>query len=326
MRIYAERGLVSGIDAAPTRYYGIIASEIVQMTAGRHFRWPLLITCLTATLITASAEALATPADDIAAGDRAWTQRADGHRGSQAAAQPIQTAIDAYTRALGADPENLEARWKLLRAFHFKGEFVLDDGDQRLELFRQGREYAKTGVLQIEREFGLSRGLFRMEPAAVFHATGDRAAVAEFYFWASANWGLWAQYSNKLIAALTGVVSKIRQFAGIMVLMDERVENGGAHRLLGHFNAVVPKIPLFMGWVDRDLAISELRLSLQVAPDSLLSKIYLAEALLKFSPGDRQEALGLLHDIVKSQPDPERLVEDTRVIEDAGALLKSETV
>jgi hypothetical protein len=88
---------------------------------------------------------------------------------------------------------------------------------------------------------------------------------------------------------------------------------------------VVPKIPIFTGWVDRDKAIDELRLSLRVAPDSLLSKIYLAEALLKFSPGDRQEALGLLRDIVASQPSPERLVEDTRVIEDAGALLVLET-
>jgi len=288
-------------------------------------RWRLPVVCLLWMLTAASPPAWATADEDIAAGDQAWTRRADGHLGSRAAAEPIQAAIDAYASALDKAPENLEARWKLLRAFHFKGEFVLVDGDERLELFRQGRELAKTGVLQIEQAFGLSKGLFRMEPVALFEATGDRAAVAEFYFWASANWGLWAQYSNKLIAALTGVVNKIRQFAETMVLMDERVENGGAHRLLGHFNAVVPKIPLFMGWVDRDLAIRELRLSLQVAPDSLLSKIYLAEALLKFSPGDRQEALDLLRDIVTSQPNPERLVEDTRVIEDAGALLKSET-
>ncbi len=325
MRIYAECGPVIGNEAESADHYRITPGGTVRMTACRHFTWPLLVFCITCALIAVPAVALATPGDEIAAGDRAWAQRAEGHRGSRAAAEPIQAAIDAYARALDADPENLDARWKLLRAFHFKGEFVLDEGDERLELFRQGRELAKTGVLQIQRDFGLSKSLFKMEPAAVFDATGDRGAVAEFYFWASANWGLWAQYSNRLIAALTGVVSKIRQFAEVMVLMDDRVENGGAHRLLGHFNAVVPKIPIFMGWVDRDLAISELRLSLQVAPDSLLSKIYLAEALLKFQPGGRQEALGLLRDIVRSQPDPERLVEDTRVIEDAGVLLKSET-
>ena len=34
---------------------------------------------------------------------------------------PIQEAINAYTSALNTEPGNLEARWKLLRAFYFKG-------------------------------------------------------------------------------------------------------------------------------------------------------------------------------------------------------------
>ena len=106
-----------------------------------------------------------------------------------------------------------------------------------------------------------------------------------------------------------------------MVLMDESVENGGGHRLLGQLNARVPRIPFFTWWVDHDLAISELRLSLKVAPNSLLSKIFLAEALLKFRTTMNKEALELLQDIVKSDPDPVRLVEDIRVIEDARTLL-----
>lgn len=264
-------------------------------------------------------------ADDMAPGDQAWSQRHMGHRGSKAAAEPIQRAIDAYAAVLSANPGNLEARWKLLRAFHFKGEFVLDNDKDRLALFKTGREIAEAGRLRIETEYGLDRGLFRTDPARVASAVGYRADVAGFCFWGAANWGLWGQYSGKMISALTGLVNKIRQLAEIMVLMDESIEDGGAHRLLGHFNARVPRIPMFTWWVDRDLAISELRLSLKVAPDSLLSKIYLAEALLKFSPAGRQEALGLLQDIVKSQPDSQRLVEDTRVIEDAGVLLKSET-
>jgi len=287
--------------------------------------WPLIAVCLLLTWMAAPVQALTTAPEDIAAGDRAWAQRADGHDGSHAAPEPIQAAIDAYASALDKTPDDLEARWKLLRAFHFKGEFVLEDDGERLELFRQGREIARTGRLLIERDYDLPRGLLKTAPADVARAVGGEAAVGEFFFWASANWGLWAQYSGKLMAVIWGVASRIHQYAEVMVLMDERIENGGAHRLLGRFLAVMPRIPIFMSWVDHDRAISELRLSLQVAPDSLLSKIYLAEALLKFSPGDRQEALELLRDIVASQPDPERLVEDTRVIEDAGALLETET-
>ena len=291
------------------------------MTVCRDSKLPLLVLFIAAALMAVCATALATPADDIAAGDRAWAQRAEGHRGSRAAAEPIQAAIDAYARALDADAENLDARWKLLRAFHFKGEFVLEDDKARLELFKQGREIAETGVSQIERVFALRAGMFNMQPAEVASAVGNQSAVAEFCFWAAANWGLWGQYSGKLISALMGVVNKLRQFAEIMVLMDDSVENGGGHRLLGHFNARVPKIPFFTWWVDHDLAVSELRLSLEVAPASLLSQIYLAEALLKFHPAQKTEALDLLQHIVVSDPDPNRLVEDIAVIGDARRLL-----
>lgn len=258
---------------------------------------------------------------DTRLGDQAWIQRAEGHKGSRATLEPVQKAIDAYLNALQAKPENLEARWKLLRAFYFKGEFVLENDKDRLALYQTGREIAEAGRLQIESEYGLSKGLFRTTPSEVAYAVGNRADVAEFCFWATANWGLWGQYSGKLISALTGLVYKLRQFAEIMVLMDESVENGGGHRLLGQLNARVPKIPLITWWVDHDLAISELRLSLQIAPNSLLSKIYLAEALLKFRRGKKQQALSYLQDVVKSVPDPDRLVEDIRVIEDATRLL-----
>jgi len=272
----------------------------------------------TITLIPDTAKASVN--DDIALGDQAWLQRADGHQGSRAAAEPIQKAINAYRKALNAEPGNIEARWKLLRAFHFKGEFVLEK-NARLDLFIEGREIAKTGILQIEREYGLNKSLFRMKPGALAIAVDKQTVVGEFFFWGSANWGLWGQYSGKLISALTGVVNKIRLFAETMVLMDDSIENGGAHRLLGRFHTRVPRIPFITWWVDHDLAISELRLSLKVAPDSLLSKIFLAEALLKFRSAETGEAIAILQNIVNSQPDPERLVEDIKVIEDARVLL-----
>lgn len=291
------------------------------MIACRFFIKLLLVIFAACSLISIPVTALAV--DDLARGDMAWAQRAEGHQGSRAASEPIQQAINAYTRVLDAEPENLEARWKLLRAFYFKGEFVLENNKDRLALYKTGREIAEAGRLQIESVYGLSGSMFKMSPAKVAEAVGNQVDVAEFCFWATANWGLWGQYSGKMISALAGLVYKLRQFAEIMVLMDEAVENGGGHRLLGQLNARVPRIPFFTWWVDHDLAISELRRSLQVAPDSLLSKIFLAQALLKFRSTMRKEALGLLEDIVKSEPDPERLVEDIRVIEDARRLLDS---
>ena len=280
----------------------------------------LLTGWLACTIALIPDTANANVSDDIALGDQAWFQRAEGHEGSRAAIEPIQQAINAYQKALNAEPGNLEARWKLLRAYHFKGEFVLEKKD-RLDLFIEGREIAKTGIGQIEREYGLSKSLFRMKPEALAHAVDKQAVVGEFFFWGSANWGLWGQYSGKLISALTGVVNKIRLFSETMVLMDDSIENGGAHRLLGRFHTRVPRIPFITWWVDHDLAISELRLSLQIAPDSLLTRMFLAEALLKFRSDEDEEAISLLQNIVKGTPDPERLVEDIKVIEDARILL-----
>lgn len=286
----------------------------------RYSRLVLIVTWVTFALFSLPAKSPASVSNDLARGDQAWSQRAEGHQGYRAAAEPIQKAINAYRSALTAEPGNLEARWKLLRAFHFKGEFVLEKNTRR-DWFIEGREITRAGILQIEQEYGLSKRLFRMKPEELASAVGKQAVVGEFFFWGSANWGLWGQYSGKLISALTGVVNKIRLFSETMVLMDDSIENGGAHRLLGRFNARVPRIPFITWWVDHDLAISELRLSLQVAPDSLLSQIYLAEALLKFRPDESEEAMRLLNNIIKSDPDPERLVEDIKVIEDARTLL-----
>lgn len=267
--------------------------------------------------------AFADTSDYMAKGDRAWARRADGRQGSRAAAEPIENAIRAYREALVLEPKNLEARWKLLRALHFKGEFVLQGKKERHEHYKTGRDIAEAGRLLIEEEYGLSKGLFKTKPEDVVRSVNGRVDVAEYCFWAAANWGLWGYYSGKMVSALTGLVYKIRQLAEIMVLMDESVENGGGHRLLGHFHARVPRIPFFTWWADKDLAIRELRLSLQLAPNDLLSKMYLAQALLKFRPEEKKEAMELLNGIISGAPNPERLVEDIRVIENARVLLKN---
>ena len=306
--------------AAPTK---LTQPERTHEMNTRYLLSVLFAVWVICTMTLAPETALADVSDDIALGDQGWAQRAEGHQGARAAAEPIQNAINAYQSALNAEPENLEARWKLLRAFHFKGEFVLAK-DARLDLFIEGREIAKTGIEQIENKYELKKSLFRMKPAELADAVGKQAVVGEFFFWGSANWGLWGQYSGKLISALTGVVNKIRLFSETMVLMDDSIENGGAHRLLGRFHTRVPRIPFITWWVDQDLAISELRLSLQIAPDSLLTKMFLAQALLKFRPDENEEAMRLLRNIVKGTPDPERLVEDIKVIEDARTLLAKE--
>ena len=257
----------------------------------------------------------------IATGDEAWSRRAEGHRGARAAAEPIQSGIDAYRQALDAEPENLEARWKLLRALYFHGEFVLDDRDARLALFEEGRALADAGRLQIERQYGLRDDSLEMKPEEVAAGVGEDPLAAEIYFWSSTHWGLWGRYRGKIAAARQGVATKIRKLAEIVIALDETLENAGGHRVLGRLNAEAPKIPLVTGWIDRNLAVSELRRAHELAPDDLLTRFFLAEALLDFRPREKQEAMEILRTIVESEPDPAWLVEDSKTIADAKARL-----
>ena len=259
----------------------------------------------------------------IAEGDQAWARRAEGHQGPRAVAGPIQQAIDAYSAALATAPDNLEARWKLLRAMYFQGEFVLDDDDERLDLFSQGREIADTGRAQIEEHYGLTEDSLEMKPEEVAAAIGKDPLAAEIYFWSSTHWGLWGRYRGKIAAARQGVATKIRKFAEIVILLDDTIENGGGHRVLGRLHAEAPKIPLVTGWISRDRAIGELRRALEIAPQDLLTNLFLAEALLEFRPQKKEEALEILRTIVDATADPVWLVEDSKTIEDAKAVLAS---
>lgn len=265
--------------------------------------------------------AAATVEEAIARGDRAWADRSDGHQGARARPEPVEQAISAYTAALEEDPTRLEARWKLLRALYFKGEFVLDDKEDRLALFARGREIADAGRRQIEQHYDLAQDSLEMKPREVAEAIGSDETAAKIYFWSSTHWGLWGRYRGKFAAAREGVASKIRKFAEIVILLDEEVENAGGHRVLGRLNAEAPKIPLVTGWIDRDLAISELRRARELAPTDLLTQVFLAEALLDYRPENREEALALLDAVVASEPDPRWLVEEIKAIDDAKALL-----
>jgi len=160
-----------------------------------------------------------------------------------------------------------------------------------------------------------------MKPQEVAEAIGKDAMAAEIYFWCAAHWGLWGRYSNKMAAARQGVAGRVRQFAEIVILLDEYVESAGGHRLLGRLHTKAPKIPFVTGWVSKDQAISELRHAWEIAPHDLLNNFFLAEALLKSRREQKEEAMNILRIIVQSHPDPNSLVEDIKTIEEAEALL-----
>lgn len=266
------------------------------------------------------------PAQDLdlmARGDAAYLRRADGHSGSVALPEPIGESITAFEELLTQDPENLEARWKLLRSLYYQGEHVLQDDDERLALYEEAREISDVGREQLAITAGLGDDPDSMKTDKLAAALADTTDSAQIYFWSAVHWGLWGQYRGKMAAAKEGVAKKIRNFSEIVIEIDEEMEEAGGHRVLGRLHSEAPKLPFFTGWVDRKTAVSELRRGIELAPDAPLTRFYLADALLEHFPDQEQEARALLNDLVQLEPDQAYVVEQTQVIADAQALLTS---
>jgi hypothetical protein len=265
--------------------------------------------CLVASVAQADASTI------MARGDEAMTRRAEGHTGSHALPEPISNAVSAYEEAVVAEPENLEARVKLLKALYFQGKFTLSECADQLAIYEHALNLVAEGLDQ------LTRGLNDPSPREynrarlVEHLTGQRYAVG-IYFWAGVHWGLWSRCRSAPLS-----LKKVRDYSEVVIALDEHYENAGGHRVLGRLHMQAPKIPIITGWVDHKLAILELEKATELAPNDLVGQLFLAEALLEFDPSRRQEALDKLYSLVGTSPNPELLVEEIEAIEDANRRL-----
>jgi hypothetical protein len=62
----------------------------------------------------------------LAHADALWARRAEGQVDAKARPEPVRAAIAVYEGVLTADPQNLEAYWKLLRALWFSEDIATE--------------------------------------------------------------------------------------------------------------------------------------------------------------------------------------------------------
>src|SRR5260221_4895217 len=181
----------------------------------------------------------------VAEGDQQWTQRAEGHTGGHAKATRIDAAIAAYQRALAQKPDDLEAHWKLLRAYRFKGSYVATTDAEEKTYYSQGKTAGEKAFVVLNRML-VSKGISAPEKAAekqVADAARSSPGAAECYFWDSANWGPWALVYGKNAAVREGAADRIKHEATIALLIDPKVEGGGPARVLGRLHDQTPPVP-----------------------------------------------------------------------------------
>jgi tetratricopeptide (TPR) repeat protein len=265
--------------------------------------------------------------DALSRGDAAWARRAEGHVGAHASPGPIGEAIAAYEQARKEQPERLEIYWKLLRAQHYRGEFVAITREQKQDVFGPARTVAEAGLDRLARKAGGRERLDAMAPATAAKALAGIPEAAPLHLWAGIHWGLWGDNFGRLAAARQGVGERVRRYSEVVIAIDERYEFAGGHRLLGRLHTLAPKVPFLTGWVDRGKAVAELRRAVALAPEYPLNAVFLADALLQYRSGEAAEvatARRLLRQVVERPAGTERpwgVVEDEDAVAQARALL-----
>jgi len=246
-----------------------------------------------------------------ARGDAAWERRAEGVNAGRAAAGPIGEAVTAYEEALRGEPGNLDLRARLLRALWFQGEYATADDAGKQKVFDHGKTVGEQGLDQIAASARKTRSAIDEGSAAsVADAVRANPGAAPIFFWSAVHWGLWGDAFGKFAAARQGVAGKIRDRCLVVLALDEQLERGGGHRVLGRLHAVAPHVPFITGWIDRKTAIAELRQALALGPDDPLNRQYLGEALLEYGDAaGKSEGRAILQGILDRPVGADEIVE-----------------
>jgi len=270
---------------------------------------------------------VAAHADDLARADAAWSRRAEGERDGRPEPGAILEAVHSYERVLSVDPENVEVRWKLLRALHFAGEFAFEAPEEAQRFFARARDLAEEGLTLLADQASSGVRLEEMDPdalgsrlAASNLAAGD---VASLYFWSAISWAAWSRDVGLLDAVGQGVANRLHRYTLLAIALDPAVEDGGALRLLARLHARLPRVPLVSGWVDRDQALPLIEQAYAMSPANPGNRLLLALTILDLAPVRSAEALELLKQVEALTPRPSMRIEDLAMRREARDRLAS---
>ena len=269
---------------------------------------------------------LAAPAvmAQIPEGDQQWTNRAEGSQNGHAKPEHVNAAIAAYQRAVSAEPNSLEAHWKLLRAYRFKGAYVATTNDEKKQIYGEAKSAGEAALALVDRKLR-EKGIGDPQKAGekqIADAAKAIPGVAETYLWDAINWGEWALAYGKLAAARQGAADRIRREAMIANMVDPRLEGGSPSRVLGRLYNQTPRIPFITGWASDKEAVKFLSDSLKIDPANKITIVFLAEAMVANDGKTKSDAVQMLKNAVNAPVDPNYAVEQTAALNDARNLLR----
>jgi tetratricopeptide (TPR) repeat protein len=260
----------------------------------------------------------------VAEGDQQWAQRAEGQVAGQAKPAHIDAAISAYQKAIAANPNDLDARWKLLRAYRFKGEYVVTSSDDEKKIYAEAKKVGEDALKVVGRALA-AKGVGNIEKAPEKQVADAARAVPgapEVFLWDSINWGEWALAYGKMAAAREGAADRIKREATIAELVDPKMEGGSPSRVLGRLHDQTPHIPFITGWASSKEAVRFLNESYKIDPSNKITRVFLAEAMVDNNSDTKPQAIQMLRETITAPNDPNYEVEQSAATEEAKALLK----
>jgi len=260
----------------------------------------------------------------VADGDQHYAARAEGHQGGHAKAAHADAAIAAYGRAIAQNPNDLEARWKLLRTYRFKGAYVAANNDEKKKIYAEAKTAGEQALALVDRLLR-AKGITSVTKATEKQVADAARAIpgaSEVFLWDAINWGEWALAYGKFAAAKEGAADRIKREATIANMIDPRLEGGAPSRVLGRLHDQTPRIPFITGWASEKEAVRYLNESLKIDPTNKITKVFLAEAMVSNDSDTKPQAMQMLQQVVAAPNPPEYEVEQAAATEDAQALLK----
>jgi tetratricopeptide (TPR) repeat protein len=274
-------------------------------------------------LVVTVIAAFALPAvAQVSDGDQHWNARAEGHVGGRAKAAPIDAAIAAYQKAVAQDPNNLEARWKLLRSMRFKGAYVGSTNAEKKATYSSAKTAGEGALAIVNRALAAKNVKSDASERQIAEAARTIPGAGEIFFWDSVNWGEWALAYGKMAAVREGAADRIRREATIAMLVDPKMDGGGPQRVLGRLHDETPHVPFLTGWASSKEAVRFLKESYKLDPSSKITRVFLADAMVSNDSKSGPEAIRILREVINSPNDPNYEVESARAQEDAKALLR----
>jgi tetratricopeptide (TPR) repeat protein len=258
----------------------------------------------------------------VSEGDQHWNTRAEGHQGGRAKAAQIDAAIAAYRKAVAQEPNNLDARGKLLRAVRFKGAYVASTNDEKRVIYEVAKNDGNAAMAVVNRQLAAKGVKADAAEKSVADAARAIPGAAEVFFWDSVNWGEWALAYGKMAAVRQGAADRIRRDATIAMLIDPKLDGGGPQRVLGRLHDQTPHVPFITGWASSKEAVRFLRESNKIDPTNKITRVFLADALVSNDSKNGPEAIRILREVINSPNDPSYEVENAQAQEDARALLR----